>query len=131
MQQLSVKHNISIRLLFTEAGHGKSPCDGVGGNIKTLLNIHGNNEIETVHSAEDVAKIIVMKTNLTYEIKVHMQESTDEIRNDLPKLSPLVETLKVHEVMITPDGVVKKKDLPSDAFYKVVTIRESRKSNRN
>ena len=136
MRKLSVEHNISIRLLFTEAGHGKSPCDGVGGNIKTqvenaLLNIHGNNEIETVHSAEDVAKIIAMKTNLTYDIKVHTQESTDEIRNDLPKLGPLVGALKVHEVMITPDGVIKKKDLPSDAFYKVVTIRESRKSNRN
>jgi hypothetical protein len=136
MRKLSVEHNISIRLLFTEAGHGKSPCDGIGGNIKTqvenaLLNIHGNNEIETVHSAEDVAKIIAMKTNLTYDILVHTQESTDEIRNDLPKLGPLVGALKVHEVMITPDGVIKKKDLPSDAFYKVVTIRESRKSNRN
>ena len=32
-----------------------------------------------------------------------------------------------HEVMITYNGIVKKKNLPTDAFYKAVTIRESRK----
>ena len=47
-----------IRLLFTEAGQGKSPCDGVGGNIKTqveavALNIFGEHELDTIHSADD------------------------------------------------------------------------------
>ena len=45
----------------------------------------------------------------------------------LPKQSALVGALTTHEVMITSDGVVKKKNLPTDAFYKAVTIRESRK----
>ena len=44
----------------------------------------------------------------------------------MPKLSSLVGALKLHEVMITSDGVIKKKDLPTDTFYKQVTIRESR-----
>ena len=35
--------------------------------------------------------------------------------------------MTTHEVMITPDGVIKKKNLPTDAFYKAVNIRESRK----
>ena len=132
MKRLCLELNISIRLLFTEAGHGKSPCDGVGGNIKTqvediLLNIFGNHELETIHSAEDVAKLIAEKTNLTYDITVHKQEKTNEIRESLPKLGALVGAMTTHEVMITSDGVVKKKNLPTDAFYKAVTIRESRK----
>ena len=35
MKKLAMEFGISIRLLFTEAGHGKSPCDGVGRNMKT------------------------------------------------------------------------------------------------
>ena len=35
--------------------------------------------------------------------------------------------MKTHEVMITADGSIKKKNLPSDAFYKSVTIKESKK----
>jgi hypothetical protein len=132
MKRLCLELDISIRLLFTEAGHGKSPCDGVGGNIKTqvediLLNIFVNHELETIHSAEDVAKLIAEKTNLTYDITVHKQEKTDAIRESLPKLRALVGSMTTHEVMITSDGVTKKKNLPTDAFYKAVTIRESRK----
>ena len=37
MKKLAEELNISIRLLFTEAGHGKSPCDGVGENIETQV----------------------------------------------------------------------------------------------
>ena len=132
MKRFCIEFGISIRLLFTEAGHGKSPCDGVGGNIKTqveavAMNIFGENELDTIHSADDVARLIKEKTNLTYDITVHNKERTDEIRNSLPKLSPLVGAMTTHEVMITSDGSIKKKNLPSDAFYKVVTIKESRK----
>ena len=35
--------------------------------------------------------------------------------------------MTTHEVMITSDGVIKKKKFPTDAFYKAVTRRESRK----
>ena len=70
-----MEFGISIRLLFIEAGHGKSPCDGVGGNIKTqveavALNIFGEHELDTIHSAHDVARLIKEKTNLTYDITI-------------------------------------------------------------
>ena len=35
MRRFCEELGISIRILFTKAGHGKSPCDGVGGNVKT------------------------------------------------------------------------------------------------
>lgn len=131
MKKLDEELNISIRLLFTEAGHGKSPCDGVGGNIKTqvenaMLNDFGNKEVESIHTAEDVKKVIEEKTNLKYEISIHKKEDIEKVKESMPKLSALVGALKLHEVMITSDGVIKKKDLPTDTFYKQVTIRESR-----
>ena len=118
MKKLAEELNISIRLLFIEAGHGKSPCDGVGGNIKTQVE-------NAMLNAEDVKKVIEEKTNLKYEISIHKKEDIEKVKESMPKLSALVGALKLHEVMITSDGVINKKDLPTDTFYKQVTIRES------
>ena len=61
MKNIAVKYKISIRHLYTEAGHGKSACDGVGGNVKTeveaaLQNNIGNHKVSQIESAEDVKK---------------------------------------------------------------------------
>ena len=131
MKRLAQELNISIRLLFTEAGHGKSPCDGVGGNIKTqveqaALTNFGEGVVEPIHSVEDVKKVIKEKTNLTYDISIHTKEEIEMVKESMPKLGPLVGAMKIHEILITPDGDVKKKDLPTDPFYKSVNIKESR-----
>ena len=65
--------------------------------------------------------------DLNYEIYIHTKDQIEEVKESMPKLSGLVGALKVHEVVITADGVIKKKDLPSDTFFKQVNIRESRK----
>ena len=77
MRRFCEEFNISIRLLFSEAGHGKSPCDGVGGNTKTQLeaiamDIHGSKEALAIHNADDVARLLKERTNLTYDISVHL-----------------------------------------------------------
>ena len=41
--------------------------------------------------------------------------------------SSLTKALKIYEISIGQDLVVKKKMLPSDPFYKSVLIKESRK----
>ena len=78
-----------------------------------------------------IAISIVLKerTNLTYTISVHKQQDTDAIRNSLGHLSSLTGALKIHEIFIGQDLVVKKKMLPSDPFYKSVLIKESRKKS--
>ena len=126
-EKLCEEFKISIRLLFTEAGHGKSQCDGVGGNVKTqfeiiALDIHGNKKVLAIHNAQDVARILKERTNLSYDIIVH-QHDNDKTKNNLGKLSPLVGALKVHDVFIGDDLVIKKKNLPSDPFYKAVLIK--------
>ena len=135
MKTLAEELGISIRLLFTECGHGKSPCDGVGGNIKTevenaLLRRHGERDLRTIHSAEDVKQVIENETNLSYRIKVHTASEIEEIRGKLPKLGPLTKALKIHEIMITSGGQVRSKNLPSDVFYENVKLKESRRIRR-
>ena len=78
-----------------------------------------------------IAIFIVLKerTNLTYTISVHKQQDTDAIRNSLGHLSSLTGALKIHEIFIGQDLVVKKKMLPNDPFYKAVLIKESRKKS--
>ena len=75
----------------------------------------------------NVARLLKERTNLTYDITVHNQEETDRIKNSLGRLSSLVGAMKIHEVLIEDNLVVKKKNLPTDAFYKAVLIRESRR----
>ena len=56
-------------------------------------------------------------------------QDTDAIRNSLGQLSSLTGALKIHEIFIGEDLVVKKKMLPNDPFYKAVLIKESRKKS--
>ena len=60
---------------------------------------------------------------------VHKQEDTDAIRNSLGHLSSLTGALKIHEILIGQNLVMKKKMLPNDPFYKAVLIKESRKKS--
>ena len=134
MKRLATELGITIRLLYTEAGHGKSPCDGVGGNIKkqveeVLLNNYGEQNLEKIHSVEDVKKALE-KTRLTYDISIHTAEEIKEVRDSLPKLGPLTGALQIHEIHISPEGEIKKKKLPSDVFYHNVKIKESRRFRR-
>ena len=76
-----------------------------------------------------ISIILKERTNLTYMISVHKQQDTDAIRNSLGHLSSLTGALKIHEIFIGQDLVVKKKMLPNDPFYKAVLIKESRKKS--
>ena len=128
-----MEFNITIRLIFTEAGHGKSPCDGVGGNNETqveaaMLNNFGQNIIEAIHSLEDVKKLMKDKINLSYHITIHTQEDIYRVKEKMPKLGPLIGALKLHEVFVSADRLLQKKELPSDTFYKPVKTKETRTS---
>ena len=93
------------------------------------LDLHGNKEVLAIHHAEDVAKLLKEKTNLSYDITVHQQEQTDKIKQSIGKLSSLVGALHTHEMMIDSNLVMKKKNLPTDPFYKAVLIKESRRTD--
>ena len=87
--------------------------------------------LKLIHKAEDVAKLLKEKTNLSYDITVHKQEQTDEIKQSIGKLSSLVGALQIHEMMIDSNLVIKKKNLPTDPFYKAVMINQTRRPVTN
>ena len=134
IKRLATELGICISLLFTESSHGNSPCNRVGGNIENkqvdevLLRNYGENNLKQIHSARDVKEIIETKTNLTYDISIHTAEVIKEFRDSLPKLSSLTGAMNILEILINPNRVVQKKNLPSDVFYQNVNIKESRRS---
>ena len=87
-------HGVTIRLLFTESGHGKSPCDGVGGNIKTevenaLLKRHGEKDLRTIHSAEVVKDVIKKETpSLIQDKSAHSLRHSESRRKTAKTWAP-------------------------------------------
>jgi hypothetical protein len=122
----AIKYNISINWLYTEAGHGKSAADGIGGNIKNLVNdkLAFNTEY-TIKTMEDIVELI--KDNTTIELLVHTEEEVKKVADTLPKLSSLNGALSIHELLFEKDGKVFAKKLPSDPIYFPVEIKTSRR----
>ena len=64
-KQLAIQHKITIEWLFTEAGHGKSCCDGIGGTLKNLLrDLTSFNTSLAISSAKDVLDLITPHTSI-------------------------------------------------------------------
>ena len=55
VRSLAKESGITCQWLFTEAGHGKSVCDGIGGNLKTRLkDITAFNTSHVTNTPEDL-----------------------------------------------------------------------------
>ena len=63
---------------------------------------------------------------------MHTADQIQAVRDSLPSLGPLARAMKIHEIYITEDGVVKSKNLPTDLYYVIdnVKITESRRYKR-
>ena len=121
-KMLAVKYNISIEWIFTEAGHGKSCCDGVGGNIKTLIrDLTVFNTSMVISSASDIKDLIANKT--TIEVTCHTQEDIHEVLNDLPTLSSLRGAMKMHQIIFDASGAVRARSLPTDPTSNPVVLK--------
>ena len=114
-------HGIKIIWIFTESGHGKSPADGIDGNIKNAAQEKQNMKPDTVLlSVKDVKDNL--ETNI--DLKIHTKEDIKNVKENMPKkIGPLVGATKVHELLFEINGNIKKKNLPSDIFYKPVKLK--------
>ena len=84
--------------------------------------------VGTSSSRFDAWLLLSVVPNIESASKVQVQ--IEEIRQKLPKLGPLTKALQIHENMITSDGEVRSKNLPSDVFYENVKVKESRRIRR-
>ena len=95
-----------------------------------LLKRHGENDMRSIHSSEDVKDLIENETKLSYDIWVHTAEEIQAVMDSLPRLGPLSRATKIQEILIVADGVIKRKNLPSDVYYDNVKITKSRRHRR-
>ena len=59
VQSLAKEKEITCQWLFTEAGHGKSVCDGIGGRLKTRVKeATALNPALVITSPEDVVEVV-------------------------------------------------------------------------
>ena len=57
-------------------------------------------------------------------MKVHTKERIEKVIETMPtKVGALVGATKVHELVFEPDGKIKKKNMPNEAFYKPLKIK--------
>ena len=98
-KQIAIEKNISIEWLFTEAGHGKSVCDGIGGTVKNLLrDLTAINTSLSISNARDVMELITPHTSI--DLMWYDKSDVDEIHRSLPCLGSLAGATKIHQVKI-------------------------------
>ena len=129
-KELAVKHGISIEWIFTEAGHGKSCCDGVGGTIKTLIrDLTAFNTSIVITKASDVLELIQNQT--TIDLTIHTKEDIQVILDNLPYLSSLKGANKFHQITFDSLGNVQARALPTDPTFSVVKLNVLRSKPTN
>ena len=129
-KEMAQKYQLTIEWFYTEAGHGKSCCDGVGGTIKNLLrDLTAFNTSQVISCAKDVLNLI--KPHTTIDLFWHDKNSIDEIQQTMPSLGSLAGALKIHQLHFDHLGNVRAKSLPSDPIYNAVKIKILRKNNQN
>ena len=127
-KQLAIEHKITIEWLFTEAGHGKSCCDGIGGVIKNLLrDLTAFNTSLAISSAKDVLDLITPHTS----IDLFWFEKADivAVQNSLPSLSPFTGATKIHQVLFDSDGNIEARSLPTDPISQKINLKVLRTKN--
>ena len=121
-KELAKKHKITINWLYTEAGHGKSSCDGIGGTVKNLLrDLTAFNTNCVISNAKDVFQLI--KSHTTIDLYWHTKKDIADVMDSLPRLSSLKGARLIHQVCYDVAGNVKAKSLPTDLVFETVTLK--------
>ena len=131
-KELAVKHQITIEWIYTEAGHGKSCCDGVGGTIKNIIrDFTAFNTSTVITGAADV--LVLIADHTTIDLTTHTKEDIETVVENLPGLSSLKGALKIHQINFDPEGNIKAKNLPTDPTFNVVNLKtlRSKPAKRN
>ena len=125
----AVENKIDVHWIFTEAGHGKGPMDGVGSTIKRAVK-------DTI--AYHPNSVISNSDQLLKHLKIHDviigTYKDDDVKNISSKL-PTPGNLhiiksgyglaKVHEIYFSKvdDNIIKWKKMSSDSLYSSATIK--------
>ena len=126
--QWSKQYDIKITWIYTEAGHGKSSADGIGGLIKNKVSEKVTMCPDTViNTVEDVKNNI----ETSVEIFIHTKENIQKIKDSMPKVGQLNGATRVHEVVFEKDGKMMMKNIPTGSVFKPIRLKIGREIERN
>ena len=103
----ATEFGINCSWQYMEAGHGKGPCDGVGGTAKRMADMAVTHGKYTIQDAEDFYNWGVHQTGSVKYLYMSKSECAghQKVIDDMP-VSALKGTMKVHSVMPRSVGVV-------------------------
>ena len=96
---------------YFEAGHGKGPCDGVGGTSKRMADQATKRNIRIQSAGDFYAWASSMESLVEYKFvgKEYREKIADELKQQT--LKPIPGTMKLHSVVGNGDGVVHVRQL--------------------
>ena len=95
MKDFATKHKVKIDWIFTERHHGKSPADGICGNVKnTVEQLTAFSTQHNIKNAEDVA-------NLLWSTERGIENTFQIIPGDLTSLKGVT---KFHEISVAVES---------------------------
>ncbi|XP_061183299.1 uncharacterized protein LOC133191568 [Saccostrea echinata] len=106
-------HGMNARWNYFESGHGKGPCDGLGGTVKRLADEamrSGKVMIQDAKAFYDWAKSSSMK-NVTFVESAECEKKKDELNAYQSEIRAVKGTMKLHAVVGLGNSCVKIKDV--------------------
>ena len=128
IKQFATKHKVTVIWIFTEKHHGKSPADGIGGNIKHQ--VEQLTAFSTEHNIRNALDVVTLlkSTNTTIDISHFDCEDIKKTLSLIPgELNSFRGATKYHEIFVNPTGKILVKELPTDERYGTVSITVKKK----
>ena len=131
MKNFALQHKVVLSWIFTEKHHGKSPADGIGGNIKNQVEQLTSFSTEhNIRNAADV-KALLTSTNTSIKITHFTREEIQETLDIIPgELNSLRGATKYHLLSVNAAGGMSAKELPTDDQSIAVNITVKRKRHQ-
>ena len=107
MKLFCQKYKVELVWIFTEKHHGKSPADGIGGNVKNAVDqLTSFSNRHNIQNAQDVTDLL-KSTDTMIEVSHFNREDIETTLNLIPGvLNSLKGAMKLHEIFVNENGVI-------------------------
>ncbi|CAF5010042.1 unnamed protein product, partial [Rotaria sp. Silwood1] len=106
LNRYATKHNITMRWIFLECGHGKGVADAISAQMKRKMDeCISFNPTKSYEKSLDFVREIQNSTSI--KLFIYDQSHIDEIKKQIPRTLQTVKgTAEFHEVIAEPTGLV-------------------------
>ncbi|KAK3089949.1 hypothetical protein FSP39_007894 [Pinctada imbricata] len=109
------KYKVKASWHYFEAGHGKGPCDGIGGTTKRNADNAVKQGKATIQDANDFFAWACSETSSNIKYKFIQTEDFEVTKGEVEQrtkvIVPVKGTMKIHAVVGVADGTVRTRDV--------------------